>query len=347
MPSVPRRDLVKYGALSPLILNRLMAQDDAGSTLPKYQVGEAEIKFHVTDGYTQRWRKVYESTLQQFSARWGRVGPTHIFLIENDDWDPQPTSPAKATRLKTSQRKLKQTFAQLQGHGSDGSRLEWDTGKHWASWSIQPARLMITMTMSPYRDAEQFVIGPIHEYMHALQTAHGYAQEAIDGNRMGHSLWTGPAWWREGSAVLVSYLYSYQTPKLFESMERNLSWRRLSDEMNRNLDLYQKAETSIRKGVTHDDWQRLEAQQRVHPVVYAGGSVACAHLLKRAGSLKKFMQFLPKVAQQGWQPAFENHFGISLERFYGQFEKQAAAAQPRQHQPPTDGNWCHFMKSIS
>ena len=30
----------------------------------------------------------------------------------------------------------------------------------------------ITMTMSPIRDALQFVIGPLHEYTHALQTAH-------------------------------------------------------------------------------------------------------------------------------------------------------------------------------
>ena len=48
------------------------------------------------------------------------------------------------------------------------------------------------MTMSPIRDALQFVIGPLHEYTHALQTAHGYAAEAIDGNQMGHSRWTGP-----------------------------------------------------------------------------------------------------------------------------------------------------------
>ena len=117
--------------------------------------------------------------------------------------------------------------------------------------------------------------------------------------------------------------------------------------MNRNLDLYQKAGTSLRSGVTHDDWQRLEATQLVHPVVYAGGSVACAHLLKRAGSLDKFMKFLPKVAKLGWKPAFEEHFGISLNKFYDQFAKDVASAKPRQHQPPSEDNWCYFMKSIT
>ncbi|MDE0862839.1 MAG: hypothetical protein OSA98_03565 [Rubripirellula sp.] len=346
MSTVLRRSLLKYVAVSPWIINRVMADTTSETNIPKYQIGDTAIEFHTTDGYPQRWKETYENTIKHFSNRWGRVGPTHIFLVENTDWNPEPGDPARVEQLKISQRQLKQTFAKLQGHGSDGSHLEWETGNHWAGWSIKPPQLMITMTMSPYRDADQFVIGPIHEYMHALQTAHGYGQEAIDGNRMGQSLWTGPAWWREGAAVLVSAVYSYQTPSLFKSMKRNMSWRRLSDEMNRNLEMYQKIETSISSGVTHDDWQRLEAQQRVHPVVYAGGSVACAHLLKRAGSLDKFMQFLPKVAKLGWQPAFEQHFGISLPAFYEQFAKDVATAEPRQHQPPSEDNWCYFLKSI-
>ena len=31
-----------------------------------------------------------------------------------------------------------------------------------------------------------------------------------EGNQMGQSRWTGPAWWREGSAVLVAALHSYR-----------------------------------------------------------------------------------------------------------------------------------------
>ena len=46
--------------------------------------------------------------------------------------------------------------------------------------------MLITMTMSPYRDPIQFVLGPIHEYMHAYQTAYGYQSTAEDSNQMGH-----------------------------------------------------------------------------------------------------------------------------------------------------------------
>lgn len=313
---------------------------------PRYKTTNADIVFHTTAGYPQRWRKLYEQTIQQYADQFGRVGPTHIFLIENPDWDPQQISQTRRKALLESIRHLKRKFAVITGQNPDGNYLEWQTGNHWAGWSITPPRITITMTMSPIRDALQFVIGPLHEYTHALQTAHGYAAEAIDGNQMGHSRWTGPAWWREGSAVLVSFFYSYLNPQLFRSLPTSISWKRLSDELNRNLSLYQKAGVPIRSGVTHDDWQRLEKNNHVHPVVYAGGSVACALLLKRCGSLSKFMDFLPLVPTMGWERAFEKHFQQNLNEFYVEFSELMHNRKPDLDSPESRQKFFSFLKSM-
>jgi len=315
-----------------------------------YRVGDAKINIHCTAGYPELWRGVYRETLEHFSKKWGRVGPLHVFLIENADWEGEKgvekKDPRRLEKLEKSQKELKRLFCKLQGDDSNGEHLDWKTGKHWAGWSIKPPNLMITMTMSPYRDGEQFVIGSIHEYLHAYQTAHGYEKEAVHGNRMGQSRWTGPAWWREGSAVLVAGLHSYRYPKLFRKLTKPYSWEAFRREMNRNLKVYRKSATNNRKGVTHDDWGRLERDKLVHPVIYAGGSVACALLLKKAGSLRRFMKFFPLSPELGWKGAFEKHFEITLEEFYKEFDKfSRAAADQLEAESPT-GSWCDFLKSI-
>lgn len=337
-----RRQALKIAAASPFWF-----QDNSLIDQPQYQTSGGSIEFHCTDDYPARWKKIYQNTIAHFSKRWGRVGPTHIFLIENQDWPSREKREGDPQRLKESQQNLKQVFCKLQGHGLQGKDLDWTTGKHWMSWSNRPANLMITMTMSPYQDPMQFVLGPIHEYNHAIQTANGYGQEAIDGNQMGHALWTGPAWWREGSSVMVAALYSYQHPELFEPVGQAFTWGRFSGELNRNLELFQKAKTPLRDGVTHDDWQRLEQEDLVHPVVYAGGSVACAMLLKQAGSLEAFMNIYTQIPKVGWEAAFEQTFQVKLNSFYRAFEATAAAIRPTRRSEPLEDNEFAFLKTLS
>ncbi len=336
-----RRTLLKLLAANPILIPGVDQK-----TAPKYAVKDANIEVHCTAGYPTLWKQVYRNTLDHFSQKWGRVGPIHVFLIENADWEPKESKAKNPLLLKESQKKLKRLFSRLQGQDSDGEHLDWKTGNHWMSWNIRPANLMITMTMSPYRDPEQFVIGAIHEYLHAYQTVYGYAKEAIQGNQMGHSRWTGPAWWREGSSVLVAALYSYQHPELFDKLKQSFSWSRFSHEMNRNLEFYQRSRTSISQGVTHDDWQRLEQKNLVHQVIYAGGSVACALLLKKSGSLGSFMKLFPLVPSLGWRKAFEKHFNTGLEEFYEDLEEVARTTKVQRNPDLLAENWCSFLRSI-
>ena len=146
--------------------------------------------------------------------------------------------------------------------------------------------------------------------------------------------------------VLVAALYSYQHPELFDELDQPFAWGRFSDEMNRNLDFYQKSKTSISEGATHDDWQRLEQDNLVHQVIYAGGSVACALLLKEAGSLESFMEFFPLVPTLGWRGAFEEHFNTGLEEFYQVFEEAARTATVQRNAELLSENWCGFLRSM-
>ncbi len=312
-----------------------------------YRTDDSEINIHCTDGYPELWRTVYRETLEHFSAKWGTVGPLHVFLIENSDWKlPEGVEKKNPQKLDKSQKELRRLCCKLQGDDSDGRRLDWKTGNHWAGWSIKPPALTITMTMSPYRDPEQFVIGPLHEYFHAYQTAYGYSKEAVHGNRMGQSLWRGPAWWSEGSATLIAALHCHRHPELFKRLEKPYSWEAFGREMNRNLKMYRKSATDISKGVTYDDWNRLERDKLVHPVIYAGGSAACALLLKKAGALERFMEFFPLVPRLGWKGAFEKHFKITLEEFYKEFEEFSRAAGDQLSDDPSTEGWCDFLKSI-
>jgi hypothetical protein len=312
-----------------------------------YKIGDAKINIHCTEGYPRIWRTVYRETLEHFAEKWGRVGPLHIFLVENIDWKRPEGAPAKDPRkLESSQKKLKRLFCKLQGDDSDGERLDWKTGLHWAGWSIKPPCLTITMTMSPYRDSRQFVIGPLHEYFHAYQSAYGCDEKAIHGNQMGQSLWRGPAWWSEGSAVLVAGLYSCRHPELFKRLSKPYSWEAFQREMNRNLKAYRKSAVDIRKGVTYDDWNRLKKDKLVHPVIYAGGSAACALLLKKAGSLQRFMEFFPRVDELGWEGAFEKHFQMTLEEFYKEFDQFSRSAAEQLKTESSTENWCDFLKRM-
>jgi len=312
-----------------------------------YEIGDTSINIHCTDGYPAHWREVYRESLEHFADKWGRVGPVHVFLIENSDWEMPDGVPRKDPKqLAKSQEELRRLFCKLHGDDSDGEHLDWKTGNHWAGWSIKPPCLPITMTMSPYRDGEQFVIGPIHEYIHAYQTAYGYPSEAIEGNQMGQSRWRGPAWWSEGSAVLVAALHCHQHPELFKKLKKPYSWESLRREINGNLKMYRKSATNIRKGVTHDDWGRLERDKLVHPVIYAGGSAACVLLLKKAGSLQRFMEFFPLVPALGWEGAFKKHFGVTLEEFYKEFDRFAKTSAESFEGGSEAENWCDFLKSM-
>ena len=52
-------------------------------------------------------------------------------------------------------------------------------------------------------------------------------QKLFDSNQMGQALWRGPSWWMEGSATLVSSLYCYQHPELFDKIDDWWDWESL------------------------------------------------------------------------------------------------------------------------
>ena len=342
MLGISRRTALKIFVAS----SALLFDDEQEKVVPQYTTKDSEIQFYTTVDYPQRWKQIYSNTLDHFSKRWGKVGPTHIFLIENEDWPGQKRTPEKIAALKKSQKELRRVFCKLHGQDSDGEHLDWQTGNHWTSWSLKPANCAITMTMSPERDGEQFVVGPIHEYMHAIQIAFGFGKEAIAGNQMGHALWTGPAWFREGSAVIVAALYAHLHPELFKGLEQTYTWRKFSREMNRSLGLFQKAKTQLKTGVTHNDWQHLEPRKLVYPVIYCGGSIACGLLLKKSGSLEEFMKFFPLVPTLGWQLAFEKHFGLTLGAFYKEFETEVGDAEIKNQDKNESKDWFEFLKSM-
>ena len=216
--------------------------------------------------------------------------------------------------------------------------------KSWYELELNPNTVVITMTMSLYQDPIQFVIGPIHEYMHAYQTVYGYSEKAVASNQMGQSLWRGPSWWMEGSATFVSSLYCYQNPVLFEDITDRWDWEAYSRDLNTHLNNYKKSRKTIQQGATYDDWNLLENKNLVHEIIYSGGSIACVFLIQQCRSLQKFMEIFPLIPEIRWGEAFKKNFGMPVEAFYMKFQKFVANAKVSKETPSEKESWCGFLK---
>jgi len=77
-----RRAVLKFLAAQPLLLAGI-----PGTKPPLYIRKGADFKFHCTEGYPEVWQTVYRESLEHFAGKWGKVGPLHVFLIENSDWE--------------------------------------------------------------------------------------------------------------------------------------------------------------------------------------------------------------------------------------------------------------------
>ena len=104
-----RRAVLKFLAAQPLLLAGV-----PGKKPPLYIRKGADFKFHCTEGYPEVWQTVYRESLVHFAGKWGKVGPLHVFLIENGDWEPKEAAKKKdAKRLAASQKELKRSIRRL------------------------------------------------------------------------------------------------------------------------------------------------------------------------------------------------------------------------------------------
>ncbi len=90
-----RRAVLKFLAAQPLLLAGI-----AGTRPPLYIRKGADFKFHCTEGYPEVWHTVYRESLEHFAGKWGKVGPLHVFLIENSDWQPKEAAKKKDAKLR-------------------------------------------------------------------------------------------------------------------------------------------------------------------------------------------------------------------------------------------------------
>ena len=315
------------------------------TSLDEFVTNHFKPVYYVTSGYPEFWQLVYQETIKHFSDKWGQVGPLYFFLIQTNSWHHIANSKQKEIKeLKSIQKpnvELKQEYNHIINQNQE---INWDSGEHGLSWSINPKAMLIAMTMSPYEDSIQFVLGPIHEYMHAYQTAYGFQPKAVDSNQMGQALWRGPSWWMEGSATLVSSLYCYQHPELFDKIDDWWDWESLSRDLNHRLKNYKQSGRRITDGVTHNDWQMLEEENLVSQVIYDGGNTACVLLLKKCGSLQNFIAVFDLIPELGWETAFQKHFNLTVEEFYTELEEFVIEAKVSLEKPSGKEDWCGFLK---
>ena len=94
-----------------------------------------------------------QDTMQHFSHNWGQVGPLYFFLIQTSNWRPvtnrSPETLRKSKFIQKPTAELKREYTRIINQNQE---INWDSGQHSLSWSLNPTAMFITMTMSPYRD---------------------------------------------------------------------------------------------------------------------------------------------------------------------------------------------------
>jgi hypothetical protein len=145
----------------------------------------------------------------------------------------------------------------------------------------------------------------IHEYVHVYQNAH-----KLNDNDNDH--W--PFWFEEGSAT---YLGHYLADGFAERNNKETSYQVTA--VLKNC-----PKISLRNYRNRQSISKLEnncKDDHAPHLFFAIGSLATAFLVNKTSHDQVFKKFIPSVAYVDWTKAFEESFGLTLEKFYKEFDK--------------------------
>ncbi|MCH2180107.1 MAG: hypothetical protein MK106_15020 [Mariniblastus sp.] len=182
---------------------------------------------------------------------------------------------------------------------------EW--GFHRYSSSLPPGFSGLFDTAA---EGDQLTI--FHEYWHSVQQASIKAEDHRTRRKQ-----MGPVWFAEGSAVAMAEitterLWSEGKLKKWNNAER--PWPNLEQRMISKMRMVKEKRNDC-KTVLPDTYEGECAQ-----LAYESGGWAVAYLMNRHGGDVLLKSFHPRVAELGWEGAFQETFGQTSEAFVAEFE---------------------------
>ena len=157
-----------------------------------------------------------------------------------------------------------------------------------------------------------------HEYTHVVQSANLFNEE-IDNNRPdgeNKRVGWGPIFFVEGSAV---YYAEYIPRKLIQNGE-NIEWGNLSTGLQTKMTSFM---DDIQKNINlcpdFNIWDvNYSTRETCSPYIF--GAWGVAYLLHKVDDQDKFWKsFWPTIDEKGWDSAFEDSFGITMDQFNKEF----------------------------
>ena len=156
----------------------------------------------------------------------------------------------------------------------------------------------------------------LHEYIHVVQNAqivHPHEIRCSDEENKLCELGFGPVWLEEGSA---EYFAQYYSDKRGWADFENTMKQNLESALNVKQRGYSLRDVATRKGQR----EVAESCRCGGQLYYDTGTWAAAWLVNRSGEDAFFVEHFPNAAHLGYEKAFKNAFGLTLDEFYSEFD---------------------------
>ena len=182
---------------------------------------------------------------------------------------------------------------------------EWGFHRYSSSLPLGFAGLLDTAA-----EGDQLTI--FHEYWHSVQQASINAKDHRTRRKQ-----MGPVWFAEGSAVAMAEITTerlWASGKLRKWNNADRPWPNLKQRMTSKMRIVLQKRDEC-DSILPDTYESECAQ-----LAYESGGWAVAYLMDKHGANVLLESFHPKVAELGWEAAFQETFGQSSEEFIKEFE---------------------------
>ena len=191
---------------------------------------------------------------------------------------------------------------------------------HETPMALAPVRFQSMTYNGPDKqyESQEILKSTLHEYIHVWQSAfkvHPHETRCSDEANKLCELGNGPLWLEEGSA---EYFAVYFAEKKAWSNLRSV----LTEKLNSAHDVYDKWGFTLKNSHNRGAKDKLDQHECNcgGAIMYDMGIWGIAWLAHKSKSNDGFLkEFYPRVAYIGYQQAFENAFGLTLDEFYNEF----------------------------
>ena len=193
-------------------------------------------------------------------------------------------------------------------------------GLHGTPNALAPVRFQSMTYNGPDKqyESQDILKSTLHEYIHVWQSAfkvHPHETRCSDEANKLCELGNGPLWLEEGSA---EYFAVYFAEKKAWSNLRLV----LTEQLNSAHDVYDKWGFTLKNSHNRGAKDKLDQHECNcgGAITFNMGIWGIAWLAHKSKSNDGFLkEFYPRVAYIGYQQAFENAFGLTLDEFYNEF----------------------------